>query len=858
MSKHSRSDNTFPEIFELLSALDNAMLGMISSGAATSDVLSVLSETIEKQSSGLLCSILLLDPDRKTLRHAAAPSLPQSYVEAIDGVAIGPNVGSCGTAAFRGEAVFSSDIACDPLWTQYRELALSHGLRACWSTPIMSRDGTVLGTFAMYYREPRSPSTEDLQVIERATHFAAIAIERQRAEAERHVMFEIIEGVNLTANLDELLQLIHRSLKKVLFAENFFVALHDRNSKLFTFPFWVDQFDAPPIPQKLEKSCTAYVFRMGRPMIITQEVFDRLAEEGEVELVGTPGPTWVGVPLKTPTETIGVLVAQHYENHDAYSVRDLEFLASVGGQIAVAIERKRAEEELRAAETKFRTLVEQLPAITYVAEFGAAGLWCYVSPQIESLLGFSPTEWVANPKAWIESLHPDDRGRVLAEEACSQETGEPFRSQYRMVKRDGRIVWCRDEATVMTEQSGERKVMLGVIHDITHHRQLEEQLRQAHKMEAVGRLAGGIAHDFNNLLTIIKGFSELMLERAGPDETLVHNATQIDKAADKASSLTAQLLAFSRMQVLRPSSLNLNTVVGEMAKMLRRILGEHINLDTVLDTSLCAVRADQSQIEQVILNLVINARDAMPKGGEITIETANVSLDEHYAQRRTGVEPGQYVLMAVSDTGAGMDAETQAQIFEPFFTTKALGKGTGLGLATVYGIVKQSGGWIWVYSEPGRGTTFKVYLPQVDHCIRPADHNKAVCDRLQGTETILLAEDQDGIRELASEFLKRSGYIILEAKDGSEALRTAEGYLDEIDLLVTDVVMPNLDGPELADRLAVLRPHMKIIFMSGFAEYVKDNRKLAVPDRVTLQKPFALGTLARKVREVLDAKDNSG
>ena len=858
MNKHSRSDNTFPEIFELLSALDNAMLGMISSGAATSDVLSVLCETIEKQSPGLLCSILLLDPNRNTLRHAAAPSLPQSYIEAIDGVAIGQSVGSCGTAAFRGEAVFSSDIACDPLWTQYRELALSHGLRACWSTPIMSRDGMVLGTFAMYYREPRSPSTEDLQVIERATHFAAIAIERQRAEAERHVMFEIIEGVNLTANLDELLQLIHRSLKKALFAENFFVALQDRNSKLFTFPFWVDQFDAAPTPQKLEKSCTAYVFRMGRPMIITQEVFDRLAEQGEVELVGTPGPTWVGVPLKTPTETIGVLVAQHYENHDAYSVRDLEFLASVGGQIAVAIERKRTEEELRAAETKFRTLVEQLPAITYVAEFGAAGPSWYVSPQIESLLGFSPTEWVADPEAWIESLHSDDRGRVLAEEAHSQQTGEPFRSQYRMVKRDGRIVWCRDEASVMTEQSGERKVMLGVIHDITHHRQLEEQLRQAHKMEAVGRLAGGIAHDFNNLLTIIKGFSELMLERAGRDETLVRNATQIGKAADKASSLTAQLLAFSRMQVLRPSSLDLNTVVGEMAKMLRRILGEHMNLDTVVDTSLGAVRADQSQIEQVILNLVINARDAMPKGGKITIETANVSLDELYARRRTGVEPGQYVMMAVSDTGSGMDAETQAQIFEPFFTTKGLGKGTGLGLATVYGIVKQSGGWIWVYSEPGRGTTFKVYLPQVDHPIRPTHHNKAVCDRLQGTETILLAEDQDGIRELASEFLKRSGYTILEAKDGSDALRMAEGYPDEIDLLVTDVAMPNIDGPELADRLAVLRPHMKIIFMSGFAEYVKDNRKLAVPDRVTLQKPFALGTLARKVREVLDAKDTSG
>ena len=851
MSKHTETNTAYPVIFEVLSALDKSVLGMISSGARTSDVLNVLCRTVEEQFPGLLCSILLLDVERKFLRHAAAPTLPQGYTRTIDGTPIGPCAGSCGTSAFRGEAVFVSDIAVDPLWTDYRELALSHGLRACWSTPIKSRDGMVLGTFAMYYREPRSPGTQDLQVIERATHFAAIAIERQRADAERQAMFEIIEGVNVTSNLDELLQIIHLSLKKVLFAENFFVALQDRETGLFSFPFWVDQFDPPPPPQKLEKSCTAYVFRVGRPMIITQEVFDQLAEQGEVELVGTPGPTLVGVPLKTPTETIGVLVAQHYENHDAYTERDVEFLASVGGQIAVAIERKRAEEELRAAETKFRTLVEQLPTITYIAEFGAAGTWSYVSPQIDSLLGFSPQEWMADPEAWAKCLHPDDRDRVLAEESRTAQSGEPFRSEYRMAGRDGRIIWCRDEATVMVERSTKRTVLLGVIHNITQRRQLEEQLRQAHKMEAVGRLAGGIAHDFNNLLMIIRGFSERILERVGADNTSGREASQINNAAEKAASLTAQLLAFSRMQVLRPSLLDLNTLVADMGEMVRRVIGEHIDLNLVLGTSLGAVKADQSQMEQVILNLVINARDAMPSAGKITVETANIFLDDVYAQHRTGVESGHYVLMAVSDTGVGMDAETQAQIFEPFFTTKGLGKGNGLGLATVYGVVKQSGGWIWVYSEPKRGTTFKVYLPRVDYTVSPTESDVVIGERPSGSETILLAEDQDGIRELVTEFLRRGGYTVLEATDGAEALRIVEQHPGAIDLLITDLSMPNIDGPELVDRLTALRPGIKVIYMSGFAEYAKDNQKLAIPEEITLQKPFALGTLARKLREVL-------
>ncbi len=830
VEKNNKLAITLPKLFEVLSAIDKTVLEMISSGTPLSDVLSVLCRIIEERSPGLLCSILLLDPNRKSLRHGAAPSLPDSYTLAIDGITIGPRVGSCGAAAYRAEPVIVTDIATDSLWSDYRDLALSHGLRACWSTPIISKDGKILGTFAMYYCEPRGPSRQDLQVIERATHLAAIAIERQRAEAERQVMFEIIQGVNVSANLDELFRLIHQSLKKVIFAENFFVALYDRRSGLFTFPFFVD------------------------PMIITQEFFDQLAEQGEVELVGTAGATWLGVPLKTPKETIGVLVAQHYEDGNAYTERELEFMASVGGQIAVAIDRKRAEEELRAAETRFRTLVEQLPAITYVAEFGAAGPWSYVSPQIETLLGFSPAEWMTDPEAWVKCLHPEDRERVLGEEEQSQHSREPFRSEYRMITRDGRVLWCRDEATVMSDQAVKRNLMLGVIHDITQRRQLEEQLRQSQKMEAVGRLAGGVAHDFNNLLMIIKGNSEMMLEQLGAAERSRKNAGEIDKAADKAASLTRQLLAFSRMQVIQPKLLDLNGVVGEMAKMLGRLIGDDIELNIVSSASLGAVKADQGQIEQVLMNLVINGRDAMPEGGSLTIEIANVFLDEAYARRHAEVRPGNYVMMAVSDTGVGMDAETQAHIFEPFFTTKELGKGTGLGLATVYGAVKQNGGWIWVYSEPGRGTTFKIYLPQVEQVVSSPDRSRAVGPPLHGSETILLVEDQDAIRNLASEFLKGSGYTILEARDGIEALQVAEQRHGEIDLLLTDVVMPRMGGPELAVRLADLHPQMKVIYMSGYAEYAKDNRKLADSEKVILQKPFALDTLARKVREVLAAQ----
>ena len=363
-----------------------------------------------------------------------------------------------------------------------------------------------------------------------------------------------------------------------------------------------------------------------------------------------------------------------------------------------------------------------------------------------------------------------------------------------------------------------------------------------------------MAHDFNNLLMIIKGNSELMLEHLGATERSRKNAGEIDKAADKGASLTRQLLAFSRMQVIQPKLLDLKRVVNELAKMLERLIGDDIELNIVSGAPLSAVKADQGQIEQALMNLVINGRDAMPKGGKLTIEIANVFLDEAYARQHAEVRPGNYVMMAVSDTGVGMDAETQARIFEPFFTTKELGKGTGLGLATVYGVVKQNGGWIWVYSELGRGTTFKIYLPQVEQVVSSPQRSRAVGPRLHGCETILLVEDQDAIRDLASEFLKGMGYTILQARDGNEALQVAEQYRGEIDLLLTDVMMPRMGGPELAVRLATLHPQIKIIYMSGYAEYAKDDRNLADSEKVILQKPFALDTLARQVSEALAAQ----
>src|SRR5579863_6128146 len=535
-----------------LALLNESVLGLIRAQVPLPKILETLCAHVEKQHPGLLCSVVLLDADGSTLRHGAAPSLSKEYTQAINGAQIGPCAGSCGTAAYRKQSVVVSDISTDPLWANCRHLALQHGLRACWSSPIASQDGKVLGTFAVYYCEPRTPDAEHVQLVAHATHLAGIAIEHDRAKAE-----------------------------------------------------------------------------------------------------------------------------------------------------------------LRAAEARYRTLVERLPAITYIAELGAGGPWHYVSPQIETMLGFPPAEWLSDPMNWMNHIHPDDREIALAAEKLFQETHELYQAEYRMCARDGRLMWFRDEGVLLEQTDGQGLLMQGVMHDITERKRLEDQLRHSQKMEAVGQLAGGVAHDFNNLLMLIQAHNEHLRDHLAADDPARKDALQIENAVTRAASLTAQLLTFSRKNVLRPKILDLNAVLADVGKMLHRLIGENIEVNIVPASLPARIKADPSQIEQVILNLAVNSRDAMPAGGKLTITAYEVELDENDSRNPEGAPAGTYVVLSVSDTGAGMDIETQAHIFEPFFTTKAPGKGTGLGLATVYGVVKQSDGWIWVDSKPGRGTTFQIYLPCV-------------------------------------------------------------------------------------------------------------------------------------------------
>jgi two-component system, cell cycle sensor histidine kinase and response regulator CckA len=398
-----------------------------------------------------------------------------------------------------------------------------------------------------------------------------------------------------------------------------------------------------------------------------------------------------------------------------------------------------------------------------------------------------------------------------------------------------------------------KRVRLVVAQDISERRQLEGQLRQAQKMEAVGRLAGGVAHDFNNLLMVIKGHTELLLSALEPSNQITRKIEQIDRSADRATALTRQLLAFSRLQVLQPQIINLNAVVEEMGKLLPRLIGEDIELMIRTDDNLGTVRADASQMEQVIMNLAVNARDAMPNGGKLVIETANAELDQGYMASHPLMKTGPYIQLVVTDSGTGMDAETQAHIFEPFFTTKEKGKGTGLGLATVYGIVKQSGGFIWVYSELGKGTSFKIYLPRLDQV---EDHVGGTIGRAElprGTETVLLAEDEQDVREIAREFLESGGYRVMEAKDGAEAIQLAAKHRGKIQLLVTDMVMPGMTGQELAVQLQSEHPGLCVVFMSGYSEHAATEMANADPTVRLLTKPFSRSAILRTVGEILRA-----
>jgi len=489
-------------------------------------------------------------------------------------------------------------------------------------------------------------------------------------------------------------------------------------------------------------------------------------------------------------------------------------------------------------------------AADMIAVIDTDGKRIYNSPSYQRILGYDAAELEATSS--LDQVHPDDQQLVSDATTEARRTGQGRRIDYRMRHKDGTWVFIESTASVVHNAAGQMQYLVIVNRDIGERRRLEQQLHQSQKMDAIGRLSGGVAHDFNNLLGVIIGYGEILEESVPETDPLRTSVDQILKAGRRASSLTRQLLAFSRQQVLEPKILTLNAVVSDMEKMLHRLIGEDIELAIQLEPRLGSTRADQGQIEQVIMNLVVNARDAMPDGGKLSIQTSNFEIDQKFAEGYAyPVVTGPYVLLAVTDSGTGIDATTQQRIFEPFFTTKEKGKGTGLGLSTVYGVVKQSGGYIDVISTLGMGTTFNIYLPRSAQSVIVEDPaGQPIATR--GSETILLVEDEDSLRTLTRDLLRLKGYTVLEAANGAEALDLCGRTPEEIHLLLTDVVMPGINGRALADQLKLKRPEMKVAFMSGYTGQRVGQKEILEPGSFFIQKPFSREQLASRVREALD------
>jgi PAS domain S-box-containing protein len=667
----------------------NQVLELVARDAPLREALDVLVSRIEQMTPDMLGSILLLDADGVHVRHGSAPSLPEAYMRAIDGQPIGPQAGSCGTAAFRREPVIVEDIAVDPRWEPYRAVALGYGLRACWSTPIFDGQRRVLGTFALYFRTPRSPTSRHLHLIDVTTYTAAIAIghSREREESRR---------------------------REAQFAEA-----------------------------------------------------ERIAHLGSYE--------W----------------------------------------------------EARTNSVRR-------------------------SPELCRLFGLDPAAFPPTFEAYLERVHPEDRDRTRGVIEAAMRACAPFAFEERIVRPDGSIRKLRSQGTWVGSAADATLRLVGICQDITERSQLEDQLREAQRIDALGRLAGGVAHDFNTILTVIIGYGELIARDLRDGDPFREPIADINEAARRAASLTQQLLAFGRRQFLQPRPLDLSTHVGAGIGMLKRLLGEDVELVTRLAPRLKAVKADPSQIDQVVINLAVNARDAMPRGGRLTIETRNEIVSEGDARRHAPFQPGAYVVIAVSDTGHAIDPTILPHIYEPFFTTTEPGKGTGLGLSTVYGIVKQSGGWIAVDSEIGRGTTFEIYLPQVDEAASSEEPAAPLVEPARGVETVLVVEDDEHVRKLTCNGLRRLGYDVIEAVNPGEALLACERPGRAIALLVTDVVMPHVSGPDLAARLQAIQPRMRVLYTSGYTDDAVVRHGLLDQSMAFLQKPYAVSLLGAKVREILD------
>ncbi len=798
--------------------------------------------------------------------HAGAHSDP--------GDVIPPGMGISRRAMAEGRPVRAANVLTEPgvvLPERLRQRVLAAGEIAFMAAPLQVK-GQIIGSLTLADREGRVFTDEEAALLQAFADQAALALENaqlyeeaKRRQSEAELIAALAREISGSLEMDAVLERVTEVAREMVGCDLATIALREPGSEAALVRYrngWRYPL-AAPLTIVPGRGLGGQVLATGRPFRTADYSRDpRFSKDYTHALTAEGIVANLGVPILIGGRAEGVLYAARREARP-FTDRDQAALERLASQASTAIAnaqlfarekaaRARAEaseQALRESEERFRSVVEN--ASDLITVLTADGVIEYESPSLERLLGWHPEELIG--KQIMDYVHPDDV--TVLSEAIARRLADPVAVnppvEFRVRARDGSWHVLAVTSRVSRSETG-ALTLVATSRDVTERRALEDQLRQAHRLESVGRLAGGVAHDFNNLLTVIGGRAHLLLSRLRRDDPTRRDIELIKKTSARAAELTQQLLAFSRRQVLQPKVLNLNDVVTGLENILQRLIGEHIELVTALAPGALTIKADPGQLEQVVMNLALNARDAMPTGGRLSIETARVALGPPRPVSVEAVEAGTYVLLIVSDTGVGMDEGIRSHVFEPFFTTKEVGQGSGLGLATVYGIVKQSGGHITAESEPGRGSTFTIYLPEIRHEAVARAPSQSLEDAPRGVETILLVEDEAEVRDLAREILELAGYRVLETTSPEEAERISRDETSPIHLLLTDVVMPRVSGRQLAERLAEARPGMRVLYMSGYTDEAIVHPGILGEVATFLPKPFTPADLARKVREALD------